>query len=114
MQVVVRCRPLVSRESEAPRTDVNVCGAGLQLHRRERRHRQHTNVLLDSAHGVVSIKAGGEAAGCLPRCFSFDRVFEPRATQEEVYRLAARTAVLSVTEGFNSTVFAYGQTGSGE
>ena len=31
-----------------------------------------------------------------------------------VVQAAARPAVLSVTNGFNSTVFAYGQTGSGK
>lgn len=46
--------------------------------------------------------------------FVFDEVFDTEATQEEVYNLSAKPAVLSVLEGYNSTIFAYGQTGTGK
>ncbi|CAG9568243.1 putative kinesin [Leishmania major strain Friedlin] len=46
--------------------------------------------------------------------YSFDRVFKPSATQEDVFATVAKGCVASVLDGMNSTVFAYGQTGSGK
>lgn len=46
--------------------------------------------------------------------FTFDRVFPPNSTQEEIYDFSARHIVESVMQGFNGTVFAYGQTASGK
>ncbi|CUE69671.1 kinesin, putative [Bodo saltans] len=46
--------------------------------------------------------------------FNFDRVFEPKATQEDIFNMVAKDCVLSALDGFNSTIFAYGQTGSGK
>jgi len=46
--------------------------------------------------------------------FTFDYVFDLDATQEEVYNSTAKSAVLSMLEGYNSTIFAYGQTGTGK
>jgi kinesin family member 6/9 len=46
--------------------------------------------------------------------FNFDRVFEPKATQENIFDMVAKDCVLSALDGFNSTIFAYGQTGSGK
>lgn len=47
-------------------------------------------------------------------CYSFDRVFEPEASQRMVYDVAAREIVKSFVNGYNGTIFAYGQTGSGK
>ena len=46
--------------------------------------------------------------------FRFDRVFEPRTTQEELFNMVARDCTMSALDGYNSTIFAYGQTGSGK
>lgn len=46
--------------------------------------------------------------------FSFDYVFDMDSSQHEVYEVTAKPAILSVLEGYNSTVFAYGQTGTGK
>ncbi|ORZ38911.1 P-loop containing nucleoside triphosphate hydrolase protein [Catenaria anguillulae PL171] len=46
--------------------------------------------------------------------FRFDRVFDDRATQEEVFDHVAKDIIQSVLDGFNATIFAYGQTGSGK
>jgi len=46
--------------------------------------------------------------------YSFDQVFQPDCTQQQVYQVAARPIVESVMQGFNGTVFAYGQTSSGK
>ncbi|CCW61333.1 unnamed protein product [Phytomonas sp. EM1] len=46
--------------------------------------------------------------------FQFRHVFEPQSTQEDVFNVVAKDCVLSVLDGYNSTIFAYGQTGSGK
>ncbi|NXE52347.1 KIF27 protein, partial [Casuarius casuarius] len=48
------------------------------------------------------------------RVFTFDFVFGKNSTQEEVYTTCIKPLVVSLTEGYNATVFAYGQTGSGK
>ena len=46
--------------------------------------------------------------------FTFDHTFDMDASQQEVYEITAKPAVLSILEGYNSTIFAYGQTGTGK
>mmetsp|Transcript_8177 Transcript_8177/g.20892 ORF Transcript_8177/g.20892 Transcript_8177/m.20892 type:complete len:949 (-) Transcript_8177:2830-5676(-) len=46
--------------------------------------------------------------------FTFDRVFNPSSTQEDVYNYAAKPVVEDVLKGYNGTIFAYGQTSSGK
>ncbi|XP_021235065.1 kinesin-like protein KIF27 isoform X2 [Numida meleagris] len=48
------------------------------------------------------------------RAFTFDFVFGKNSTQGEVYTACIKPLLLSLTEGYNATVFAYGQTGSGK
>ncbi|ORZ39881.1 P-loop containing nucleoside triphosphate hydrolase protein [Catenaria anguillulae PL171] len=45
---------------------------------------------------------------------AFDRVFDERATQEQVFDQTARLLIDDVLGGTNATVFAYGATGSGK
>ena len=49
-----------------------------------------------------------------PHRFTFDEVFDIGTSQEEVFDVAAKPAVNSILEGYNSTIFAYGQTGTGK
>lgn len=46
--------------------------------------------------------------------FTFDYVFDMDSQQHEVYEQTAKPAVMSILEGYNSTIFAYGQTGTGK
>ncbi|KAM8930189.1 kinesin-like protein KIF2C isoform 2-T2 [Pelodytes ibericus] len=48
------------------------------------------------------------------QAFRFDYSFDESATNEMVYRFAARPLVQSIFEGGKATCFAYGQTGSGK
>ena len=51
---------------------------------------------------------------CVWQSFSFDFVYDPTSTQEQVYNNTAKPAVHSVLEGYNATILAYGQTGTGK
>lgn len=46
--------------------------------------------------------------------FTFDAVFDMNSSQKSVYQITAKPAVMSILEGYNSTIFAYGQTGTGK
>merc|ERR1739838_404004 len=48
------------------------------------------------------------------KTFTFDRVFGPTTTQEQVYIAGAKPIVKDVLDGYNGTIFAYGQTSSGK
>lgn len=48
------------------------------------------------------------------KTFTFDRVFGPTTTQEQVYIAGAKPIVKDVLDGYNGTIFAYGQTASGK
>ncbi|XP_029296595.1 LOW QUALITY PROTEIN: kinesin-like protein KIF27 [Cottoperca gobio] len=48
------------------------------------------------------------------RLFSFDHVFGPTASQDEVHESCVEPLVESLVDGYNATVFCYGQTGSGK
>lgn len=73
-------------------------------------------ITLSEALGPAEGGSGGAAP--LPLygaySFTFDRVYGPSATQEEVYAESARPAVLSVLAGYNASIVAYGQTGTGK
>jgi kinesin family protein 5 len=49
-----------------------------------------------------------------PQRYTFDRVFSPEASQDEVYEHAASPIVEAIMQGFNGTILAYGQTSSGK
>ena len=51
---------------------------------------------------------------CVWQNYSFDYVYDEVSIQEFVCENTAKTAVLSVLEGYNSTILAYGQTGTGK
>lgn len=50
-----------------------------------------------------------------PKIFSYNVVFEPSATQEDILQYSGiKNLIEMAVEGFSCTVFCYGQTGSGK
>ncbi|XP_076441935.1 kinesin-like protein KIF6 [Babylonia areolata] len=46
--------------------------------------------------------------------FRFDKCFDQRTNQDDVFHSVAKPVIDNVLQGYNGTVFAYGQTGSGK
>lgn len=58
---------------------------------------------------------GGPSGGQKPKLFSYNVVFEPAATQEDVLQFSGMKRLIEMSvEGFRCTCFCYGQTGSGK
>ncbi|KAM4612456.1 kinesin-like protein KIF3B [Discoglossus pictus] len=92
VRVVVRCRPMNSKELASGFEKV---------------------VEVDVKLGQVAVKAKG-AAHEVPKTFTFDAVYDSNSKQVELYDETFRPLVDSVLLGFNGTIFAYGQTGTGK
>ena len=45
---------------------------------------------------------------------SFDKIFTPQCTDEDIYNQCGKELVANFINGYNATIFAYGQTGSGK
>lgn len=100
-RVAVRVRPPLPRELHGYRPFVNVVQIAPE----------HANTItlcdaLDTEDGRGAVYSR--------QSYTFDRVYGADTTQEELYELSARPAVLSVLEGYNATLMAYGQTGTGK
>lgn len=89
IQVVCRFRPLNSKELQV---SDSLCA----------------DILADDKTVSISQENGS------PLLFTLDYIFRPSTSQEEVYRISAKSIVEAVLEGFNGTVLAYGQTSSGK
>ncbi|KAG8447252.1 hypothetical protein GDO86_014642 [Hymenochirus boettgeri] len=93
VRVVVRCRPMNSKELAAGYEKV---------------------VNVDVKLGQVVVKILKGASNELPKTFTFDAVYDFNSKQVELYDETFRPLVDSVLLGFNGTIFAYGQTGTGK
>ncbi|MBN3303429.1 kinesin family member 4 [Amia ocellicauda] len=85
VRVVLRCRPLVSKE----------INEGCQS-------------CLTFVPGEQQVIVGNDKA------FTYDFVFDPMTEQEEVFNSAVSSLLVGLFKGYNATVLAYGQTGSGK
>ena len=92
VNVVVRCRP---------------------QNKREKRGKESVIIQCNTQSSSISVNTM-ERKSKLTKQFTFDKVFNQYATQEEVYTSVVAPVVHEVLEGFNCTVFAYGQTGTGK
>ncbi|KAJ0403080.1 hypothetical protein P43SY_009147 [Pythium insidiosum] len=96
VRVVVRVRPRNAREEKAEHP--------LLLHTLEVR---------EAGSEVVASKRKNEKEVEREVRCSFDRVFGPDASQQDVF-VYVQDAVQQLAQGFNCTIFAYGQTGTGK
>lgn len=94
-RVVVRIRPLIDREKSAG--DRIIVSAN------------DTQVVIKEQTGNPAIDAYAPQ-----HRFTFDRVFGPSTTQEEIFDSYVKDTVELVLQGINSTIFTYGQTSSGK
>lgn len=113
-RVMIRIRPPLPKELTSDRfvyaMELTDSKRGITLFETER-SRLDEPVSHDSdADSSSSSKVPG---GCKHN-FTFDYVFGPQATQEEVYNISSRDLILSTLDGYNSTIVMYGQTGAGK
>lgn len=92
IQVIVRCRPMSSKEVSNGYTEV-------------------VKIIKDENSVAVAVPKND---GSEYKQFTFDSVFDWNSTQEELYKKMVYPLIESVLNGFNATIFAYGQTGTGK
>jgi len=66
---------------------------------------------MDAKKGEVIIQKSSDE---VPKIFTFDKVYDQYAIQEEIFNEIAYPIIENVLEGYNGTIFAYGQTGTGK
>ena len=93
VKVVVRCRPLSTKETQAKRKKV---------------------VDVDGKMGQITISGVKRDSSKVVKTFTFDQVYDENSTQREIYENTAKPIVQSSLDGYNGTIFAYGQTGTGK
>lgn len=88
VQVMVRCRPLNSKEISDNRKEI---------------------VTLDGSSRQVTLRnPKTDAAADDAKQFTFDQVFDQASQQSQVFTLVAQPIIDSVMSGYNGTIFAYG------
>lgn len=92
IQVIVRCRPMSSKEVSNGYTEV-------------------VKIIKEDNSVAVAVPKND---GSEYKQFTFDSVFDWNSTQEELYKKMVHPLIESVLNGFNATIFAYGQTGTGK
>lgn len=109
VKVVVRVRPLNSMEA----TNRNVV---LPMDERVVVFDPQDNL---DANNFIPSKRPRRRSNILDRRakdlrFIFDRVFDERATNQDIFEHSTKTITDGVLNGYNCTVFAYGATGAGK
>ena len=79
--MVVRCRPLNSKEKNEMKCKVAV--------------------KCDEVRGTITVQQSSSRSADPPKVFAFDRVFGPESKQTDVYNDAARAIVEGALEGYN-------------
>ena len=115
INVVVRVKPSITCCNGGTSNPESSLGTGnnrrSHSHPRESNPQQAPDDLFPAA-GQIQIS---DPTSGLIRSFTFDVIFEPEASQEQVFEHSRLKKFIDMAlEGFASTVFAYGQTGSGK
>ncbi|XP_044766590.1 kinesin-like protein KIF12 isoform X2 [Coccinella septempunctata] len=95
INVVVRVRPISEKEKRG----------------------NDKNVIQFPGNGQILVdnEENGSGGGSKSKLFSYNVVFEPAATQEDVLQFSGMKRLIEMSlEGFRCTCFCYGQTGSGK
>lgn len=92
IQVVVRCRPMNSKEKNENRRHI---------------------IDIDSEAHTVSIR-NPDNQNENPKLFTYDATYDENTKQKFFYEESCFSVIEGTLEGFNSTIFAYGQTGCGK
>jgi len=93
VKVVVRCRPLNSKELNDGRQRI---------------------VDMDVDAGQVKVRNPKSDDKEPPKMFTFDQVYDWNSLQADIFDISAKPIIDSTMEGYNGTIFAYGQTGTGK
>lgn len=72
------------------------------------------NYSIDYTDNRLGLVVNNPGVGRKDHTFTFDHIYDPQSTQEEVYNRLAQPVITDFINGFNCTIFAYGQTGSGK
>ena len=91
VQVAVRMRPVLGTERESPTAKIEA----------------------SETNNTIRIVTGSSQQQANAKLFSFDRVLDTTATQDDVFEYV-RPMVEHALDGLHATIFAYGQTGSGK
>lgn len=106
IRVMVRFRPLVEREKGGKKKKGKIPQVW--------KPRNVSNEKVKYCNSISVPNPGGEGTDPMKwkrTPFTFDRVFDEKSTQEEVYERVGRPLVNEVARGYNCTLMAYGQTG---
>lgn len=128
IQVVVRIRPILNKESQSKdfcivRTNEKneifiIDPKDLEI----KQNRESILTQSETTHmfGIPrkSIKSSNKSSSPTKnqyeRCYSFDQVFDNSSTNMQIYLKATKQLTRVVLSGYNATIFAYGVTGAGK
>lgn len=80
---------------------------------------QHDHINIAENQKSIDIRVPVEDQGYVnntirKHTFKFDKIFDTKTTQEQMFDDVAKDVIDSTLDGYNGTIFAYGQTGSGK
>jgi hypothetical protein len=103
----------MSEEEELEKREkVLVCIRVRPLNGKERREHQSFAWKLSSKKLLQNDMTGGQ--GTKPAKFSFDKVFNPETSNEDIFDQIGFSSVKAAMNGYHGVIFAYGQTSSGK
>jgi kinesin family protein C1 len=105
IRVYCRVRPLLATEAAAAPVKL--------VYPDEDEEGQRLQISLPNVGGIPSLENPDIASQNKIYSFKFDRVFNPRVTNETLFEDVSQL-VQSALDGYNVCIFAYGQTGSGK